>query len=187
LFLNDLHEYLGGGIEIDGANIRLLMYADDIVLLSDDVTTMQKMIDKLEAYCSEWLLEVNISKSEMMVCRRGGRLAAKEKWEFKGEQVRIVQQYKYLGVILTPTMIFATHVRHKNDSAKTCISVTWNNFMTKEVVTLQSKMKLFEATCRAVQTYGAQVWGYSYFEEVDKLQRYFLKKILPLPDCTPTL
>ena len=63
LYLNDLHEYLGGGLSIDDINIRVLMYADDIVILADDVNILQDMIYKLEQYCREWTMEVNLTKS----------------------------------------------------------------------------------------------------------------------------
>ncbi|XP_037961125.1 uncharacterized protein LOC119690188 [Teleopsis dalmanni] len=61
LYLNDLHDFLGGGIQIEELNIRTLMYADDIVILADDITTLQKMIYKLESYCHSWNLEINLS------------------------------------------------------------------------------------------------------------------------------
>lgn len=186
LYINDLHETLGGGLDINGVNIRLLLYADDIVILADDVKKLQKMIDELEKYCALWNMEVNISKSEIMVFRKGGRLASQEKWMYKNEPLKIVNEYSYLGVILTPQMVFKKHLEKRNSSAKNCINATWKNFLSKSNITLGAKWKLFLAVCRSVQSYGAQIWGYSLFEEVDKLQRYFLKRILKLPDCTPT-
>lgn len=48
------------------------------------------------------------------------------------------------------------------------------------------KFKIFEAVVRSVLTYAGQVWGYKRFEEVEKLQIYFLKRIFRLPMNTPT-
>jgi len=45
---------------------------------------------------------------------------------------------------------------------------------------------MFGAVSRAVQAYASQIWGMEYFEEVDKLQIYFFKRIYRLPVCTPT-
>lgn len=69
---------------------------------------------------------------------------------------------------------------------KCSINQTWANFLNKTTISLRSKWKLFQAVCRAIQTYGAQVWGFSYFNDVDKLQLYFVKKTLRLPNFTPT-
>ncbi|WP_443057110.1 reverse transcriptase domain-containing protein, partial [Streptomyces sp. IBSBF 2390] len=83
-------------------NIRLLLYADDIVILADDVNVLQEMIHKLEEYCSKWKMEVNMTKSEIMVFRKGGRPANNERWSFNGQEIRVVKEYCYLGVLLTP-------------------------------------------------------------------------------------
>lgn len=186
IYLNDLHEFLGGGTNVDELNIRLLLYADDIVILADDSAILQHMIYKLEEYCRLWCVEVNLNKSQIMVFRKGGKIAASEKWYFNGNEIKITPEYCYLGVTLTPRMSFTKHVENRNLAAKNSINVTWNNFLRKPNISLNSKWKLFLAVCRAVQTYAAQVWGYSYFELVDKLSQYFVKKILKLPNFTPT-
>lgn len=185
LYLNDLHNTLDGGLRVGGINIRLLLYADDIVLLSDNIHTMQKMINKLEAYCSEWNMEVNLEKSAMMVFRKGGRLSTQERWSYKGQQVKIVNEFCYLGVVFTPKMSFVRHLEQRNVLAKNSINCTWKNFLSKTTISLKSKWQLFQAVCRSVQSYGAQVWGCSLFNQVDVLQRYFIKRILRLPDFTP--
>lgn len=185
LYLNDLHEYLEGGLFIDNMNIRVLMYADDIVMLADDVNILQKMICNLEKYCLSWGMEVNLSKSEILIFRKGGRISRNEAWTFNGEVVRIAKEYKYLGITLTPKMSFAKHVAAKNDAAKVSLNATWKHFIGRKEVSLRAKWKMFLAVSRSIQSYGAQVWGNSWFEEIDKLQRYFTKRILRLPENTP--
>jgi len=185
LFLNDLHEYLGGGINIDDLNVRVLLYADDLVILADDVAVLQNMIKRLELYCETWGMEVNPEKSKIMVFQKGGRTSAKEKWFYKQEEIEKVSEYKYLGIILTPALSFNKHIKNRNSQAKSKINSTWVNFLSKKGIALGAKWKLFLAVCRSIQAYGAQVWGYCGFEEVDLLQRFFLKRILKLPANTP--
>lgn len=146
---------------------------------------MQQMIARFEEYCGNWSLEVNLAKSEIMVFRNGGRLSSQEKWIFKGEEIKITSNYTYLGVPLTPKMSFRNHVEKRNTAAKSSINATWQCFLAKRNISLSAKWKLFLAVCRAIQTFSAQVWGFGLFEEVDKLQRYFLKRILKLPANTP--
>lgn len=185
LYINDLYECLEGGLYIDHLNIRLLLYADDIVILADNIATMQKMIKNLENYCNTWNLEVNLNKSEILIFRNGGRVSAQEKWLFRGEEVKISKEYIYLGVVLTPKMKFNKHIEKRNAQAKNAINTTWQNFLGKTDVSLRMKWKVYLAVCRAIQSYAAQVWGFGNFEEVDILQRYFMKKILKIPNFTP--
>lgn len=185
LYINDLHEQLSGGLHIGDLNIRLLLYADDIVLIAEKIEVLQAMINKLEEYCDYWNLEVNLTKSKIMVFRNGGKLANNEKWLYRGTEIEIVNEYSYLGTILTPKAVFTKHVEARSASAKNCINSTWNNLLSKNDVSLKTKIHLFNAVCRSVQSYGAEIWGHSYFEQVDKLQRYFLKRVLKLPKFTP--
>lgn len=186
LYINDLHDALCGGLHIDGVNIRLLLYADDIVIMADNVRTLQNMIINLERYCIKWNLEVNLSKSEIMVFRNGGKISNQEKWRFNGNEIKIASNFCYLGMTLTPKMVFKKHIEIKNIAAKNSINATWSSFLSKHNISIRAKWQLFQAVCRSIQTYGAQVWGSSLFEEVNKLQRYFVKKILNLPSFTPT-
>lgn len=185
LYINDLSDYLEGGLFIENLNIRLLLYADDIVILADEVDVLSKMILNLEKYCNLWNLEVNLSKSEVMVFRNGGRLGRREKWYFKGDPIKISPEYNYLGVVFTPKLSFNNHVLKRNNQAKNAINTTWKSFLGKTNINLKMKWKLFLAVCRSIQSYAAQTWGFSNFETVDNLQRYFMKKVLKLPSNTP--
>jgi len=156
-----------------------------MILLSDDPRVMQNMIDKLREYCDMWNLEINMQKSKMMVFRNGGKLAAAEKWFIGQDEIEIVSEYSYLGVIMTPQISFSKHVESRCLKAKAAINAAWKNVLANKNVSIQGKWKIFLAVCRAIQSYAAQVWGFGFFDDIDKLQRFFLRRILGLPEFTP--
>ncbi|XP_075150786.1 uncharacterized protein LOC142224894 [Haematobia irritans] len=185
LYINDLHDYLVGGLDINGKNLRILLYADDIVIVADEIEVMQQMINNLYKYCKLWSMEINMNKSKVMVFRNGGRLSEREKWYLNGQQIETVAEYNYLGVIFTPKLSFKKHVQCRISQSKRAINMTWKNFLNKNYISLDTKWKLYLAICNSIKSYAAQLWGYEHFEEVDKLQRYFLKRILKVPENTP--
>ncbi|XP_039276148.1 uncharacterized protein LOC120349696 [Nilaparvata lugens] len=185
LFLNDLNDELGGGLLINGKRIRVLLYADDIALISDSPVGLQYMINNLERYCEMWNLKVNLDKSKIMVFRNGGKLAGCEKWTFKNEQIECVNRYKYLGVVLTPTLNFEAHLKEKSDKAKLAVNLAWRGLLNSDNIDFTAKCKWFKACARAVLCYGAQVWGYRQYDTVEKFQRFFIKKVFSLPINTP--
>ncbi|KAL1130272.1 hypothetical protein AAG570_013210, partial [Ranatra chinensis] len=63
LFLNDLSNCLVEGMWMCKTNIRVLMYADDIMLIATQPKSLQKMSQKLEVYRKTWNLMVNLNKS----------------------------------------------------------------------------------------------------------------------------
>ena len=50
------------------------MYADDMVLIAESPQNLQKMLDTLYDYCTEWKLEVNVQKTKIVAIRNGGKL-----------------------------------------------------------------------------------------------------------------
>jgi hypothetical protein len=47
--------------------IFLLFYADDTVLMSENVDGMQTMLNVFSEYCNTWKLQVNIAKTKVVI------------------------------------------------------------------------------------------------------------------------
>lgn len=186
MYIDDITEVLPGGISIGGVCIKVLLYADDLVLLADSPESLQRMINRLQKYCEDWRLSVNVSKSKAMIFRGGGgRYARGESWMFNGQEVEIVKTYKYLGINITSNMNMEHHLKERLTTAKIAISAAWKNCLEDKNITLRIKYLVFQAVAKSILLYGAQAWGYKSYETVEKLLRYFLKRIFRLPQCTP--
>ncbi len=72
--------------------------------IADTIGGLQKQIEQLEKCCNLYGMRVNLSKTKIMVVRRGGSLNKDEKWYFVGEQIEVVNCYKYLGMWFTPKL-----------------------------------------------------------------------------------
>ena len=70
-----------------------------MVLLSYTVIGLQQQLNILRDTAKKLGLVVNSQKSNVVVFRNGGHIAAREKWFYDGMKLEIVNQYKYLGVI----------------------------------------------------------------------------------------
>jgi hypothetical protein len=186
LFLDDLHDELGGGLNMDGLKIRVLLYADDIVILADEPTVPQRMISKLEKYCENWNLIVNLEKSKIMVFRKGGKLRREEAWKYRNMLVEVTNKYSYLGVELTPKMRYTEHIERRTKMAKTSIYGVWGKLLNNQDITLQVKIAIFTSAIRSIQCYASQVFGYGYHDIINKMQIFFLKYILRIPSFAPT-
>lgn len=66
IFLNDLVDFIKGGVKVREVEINMLMYADDIVFVSDDPGRLQSMINRLKTYCDTWGLTVNTGKTQII-------------------------------------------------------------------------------------------------------------------------
>ena len=76
-------------------------YADDGVLLADNVGRPQQSLDNLASFCNKWGLTINTDKTNFMAFRNGGIVKKNEKVYFNGENVMSTPYYKYLGVVMS--------------------------------------------------------------------------------------
>lgn len=61
-----------GGIKIRGRKVYSLAYADDVALVVEGEGGMKGMMKVLEGYLERKKLELNVGKTRIMRCRRGG-------------------------------------------------------------------------------------------------------------------
>jgi len=67
--MNDLAEIineLGCGVKFNEETISILLYADDIALITPDEQSLQLMLNKLTDWCSKWKLSVNPEKTKVI-------------------------------------------------------------------------------------------------------------------------
>ena len=103
LFLADIVDYLNidKGIYIGGRKIPYLLYADDLVLLSESPTGLQNLLHGLEHFCSQWHMTVNLAKTQIVVFNE--RLVGSD-WNtfiFNQKKVPVGSMYNYLGAIFS--------------------------------------------------------------------------------------
>ena len=62
----------GVGAALGDERMAILMFADDMVLLAEGEEELQRMMDRVKEYCDKWRLEVNVSKTKVMVVSKDG-------------------------------------------------------------------------------------------------------------------
>ena len=75
----------------------LLMYADDIILLSTTLSGLRKMIDTCESVCNKNCINFNADKTEFCISR--GNEGFTNYLSMKGYIIEPAQQLKHLGVL----------------------------------------------------------------------------------------
>ena len=72
LYVDGLEKHLLETADIDAPTLRavlvsLLLYADDLMLMSTSAAGLQKQLDALVSFCDELQLTVNLSKTKIVV------------------------------------------------------------------------------------------------------------------------
>jgi len=113
LYVDGLEKHLLDTADIDaptlmGVMVPLLLYADDLILMSESAAGLQKQLDALASFCEERLLTVNLSKTKVVVFEH--RQTDAPSFVLNDAVVERVESYKYLGFVLhaTKAMTFGT-------------------------------------------------------------------------------
>ena len=85
------------GVHLAGYVVKLLLYADDLILISQTTHSLREHLRALEHFCQEVGMQVNISKTKIMIFSLS-RKGKPTTFLFEGIPLEIVKEYKYLGI-----------------------------------------------------------------------------------------
>jgi hypothetical protein len=194
LFINELARDIISngrhGIQLipEFVEILILMFADDVILMSDTVCGLQNQLNVLYETARRLGLAVNLDKSNIVVFRNGGHIAAYEKWMYDTEVMKIVNAYKYLGIYLSTRLSFSHSLNDMAGRAKKGIigilKLLWS--LGDKSPTLF--FKLFDVQIQPMLNYGAEIWGLDAdLKIIEKVQLFALKRFLNVSSRTPNV
>ena len=77
---------------INDQNVSCLLYADDLVIVSESATGLQNAISKLENYCVKWNLEINLNKTQIMIFNKAGRTIHNREFYFSNKVIQVANE-----------------------------------------------------------------------------------------------
>lgn len=103
LFIDDLVSdinQLQCGLSVDGTNISILLYADDIALIAPDEQSMDKLLTVLNNWCEKWKLFINPTKTKVVHYRIPSHERSKHVFRCGESIIDFSDTYRYLGLWL---------------------------------------------------------------------------------------
>ena len=177
IFIDDLVREINTlnlGIDINSRKISILLYAGDIVMLANNESDMQSLLNTLHTWCQRWRMLINTKKSKVVHFRQEGVIAANSnsKW------VITVSIYKYLGVIFNEKCTFLNNAENLAKTGGRALGSIISKIHNLKEFGIRTFEKLFNACVVPILDYCSSVWGFNNFSSVDDVQnrgiRYYL-------------
>ena len=89
-------------IMLGDRSINCLLYADDLVIFSKSAKHLQIILNKLESFCENADLRVNLDKTKIMIFNNCGKSLNNYLFRYGADELENVKSYKYLGLIMSP-------------------------------------------------------------------------------------
>ena len=171
LYTSDIPDQLNHeGVFLDQQNIKYLMYADDLCLISHDANDLQMALNNLENYCDTNNLTVNIKKSNLVIFHKG-RLPKCEIF-YKQQKLERVNEFAYLGITLTSQMSFTAHLESVVTKANSRIGLLCSK-LDLQKMPIEVVMRVFVCYILPLFEYGLVVWiSGKYSSSADPKRNY---------------
>ena len=192
LFINELaidvikNGRHGVTLSNDAFELFILLLADDIVLLAETVVGLQTQLNTLHRKSLSLGLRVNLGKSNIIVFRKGGYLASRERWFLGNTNMQVVNAYKYLGIYFTTKLSFTAACSDLVSKAKNAALCLLRKLRELNIFSVKLFFKLFDAQIQPIALYGSEVWGLeTAAKNCEKVHLFAMKKLLGVEMRTP--
>ena len=148
--LSDLEE----GVRVGGRLIKSVRFADDKAIVCDREEGLQEMINNLNRVAGEYGMKINESKTKVM--RIAKRQGAPVRTTIEGRNLEEVDNFKYLGSLLTNDGRCSKEIRTRIAMGKAAFEKEKRLLTGNLNRTL--KKRLVKSLIWSVALYGAETW-----------------------------
>ena len=92
---------MNAGVQVGNEKIGLLMYADDIVIMSESAEELQSLLDVVSEYGRDFGVKFSSEKSKVMIVNRSEN-ERNATWKLEENELEQTSEYKYLGICMSP-------------------------------------------------------------------------------------
>jgi len=164
-----------------------LLFADDVVLMSDTASGLQNQLDCLQKSAGKFGLTVNIHKTKIVVFRLGGPLAKHEKWYLGTEKVEVVNEYKYLGNMFSTKLCTNTVLSDLACRARASVMQIMKALRKLGHMTPDIFYKILDTQIQPMLLYGAEIWGLDDCNIIEGIHLFALKYFMNVSSRTPNM
>ena len=145
------------GLKANGENLNNLRYAaDDTSLLAGSEEDLQRLLNIVVEESEKLGLSLNVKKTECMVVSKK-KNNPECKLFSKGEQIRQVQKFKYLGYTLTSDGKCRTEIKKRIAIAKVSFQKMSTSLKNRNI-SFSTKLRVLKTYMWSILLYGCETW-----------------------------
>ena len=168
------------GVKINGVLINNIRYADDIVIIADNMADLQELLNDVNKAGVELGLNINAKKTKWITF---GRLEHPGlSLTLNGVSIERVDRYKYLGTIITKTLDPDTEIKCRIESAR----ATFNKmrpFFCDDNINLKLRQRMIKCYVWSVLLYGSETWTLKVntMNRLEAFEMWLHRRMLRIP------
>ena len=170
----------GKGVHVGGMKIPYLLYANDLVFMSEGPSGIQNLIRGLENFCTQWHMVVNLTKTKVVVFNERFANGDNSSFYFNKKKIPASNFYNYLGVIFSNANDrFYDNYENKRGKALRAIYAARNlaHGVIGPDVSQTILFKIFDTQIQPIVDYGSEIfYDRKPKPRLESLQTTYLKR-----------
>ncbi|VDI82666.1 Hypothetical predicted protein [Mytilus galloprovincialis] len=146
---------MGKGINIGTDSLSCLLYADDIVLISDTVDGLQSLLHCVTNWSKIWRLES-----------------------------RNTDLFR-LGLVINEHLDYKVTTNELVSSGSRSVGSLVSKYFAMDGMYFDTYTKIFDSTVLPILEYGSDVWGHKHYDSLERLQYRAIRTFLGVSLTTP--
>ena len=170
----------GIGIDVTSKKIAILLYADDIVIITDNPKDLKKGLKIATEFGKKWRCKYNAKKTQVVLF--GKNKNKKHNWKIGTNEIKQVESYKYLGIEIENKMKWKLFKKRLLDKSERNMRAAMGMGTRTKHLSVKAAVGIWKAVVRPVLEYAAEIWGDKDWKEAEILQRTMAKRILGMKE-----
>ena len=155
--------------------VNSLLYADDLILVSESGSGLQNCLKKLQTYCDKWKLKVNTKNRKTMKVEERQSRQSEENFLFGETPIEECKSYTYLGTVISNNGKFKANIKQLCKTASRAMYTLLCHTNKYSGVNIKLLMDLFDKIIVPICTYNSEVWGSALFTKQFLAIVFYLK------------
>ena len=140
---------------IGNCKISLLLFADDLVLLSSTESGLQRALNSFEDACNTAGMKISTAKTEVLHLSRNPDQCV---LQVNGATLKQVEKFKYLGVAFTSDGRQHEELDTRIGKASAVMRALHYSVVIKRELSKKAKLSIFKTVFVPILTYGHESW-----------------------------
>ena len=157
LYINNLPRLISHpNITLSPPTVSCLMFADDIVIFSNDPNELQYSLTQLDVFCETSLLKINMNKTKIVTFGKHPE-RINHHWKIGETYVDVADCYKYLGTWLHWSGNYTFCLSKIVESARKASCILQHKIYTFGITDVQIQLRLFNAMIKPILLYNSEI------------------------------
>ncbi len=192
IYIELINKSMESGVTLGNLKINVLLYADDILILSHTKRGINKLLRLIEEYGSKYEIKFNSAKTYYMVFNKNAKLTklGRKSEEIQpdpslcGGKISKVSEMRYLGLEINDLNKNTSHLKKRRMLSYACLSrITTSGIYLKKQTNPRQIAQLYKTYIRPILCFGCENFFYEKTElaKISTVDGNILKTMIDIP------